>query len=279
MDIAKLIESENKIFLNSGMTSNAYIIENDYIMLEGKLPRCIKLYKDMSDDLNTIDKFVRCVEIPREAKMIQPCEKFPYGCLIYKMVKGYKLNIKKLNTEQKEKLSEDIAKFIFEVHTADIYWSRENSIRHETGKIKKNIKILKNYLTKIEIDLLNKYSYVFENYLKSREQFCITHGDLWEENFIVDKNNKLVGVIDFGNFSYFLPEVDYASMWNMDEDFLDRLLKYSKENISKYSVLLFVVHREVCSFEYVLEQKDDNETICQIEKIRQTLALIKCYLH
>ena len=95
---------------------------------------------------------------------------------------------------------------------------------------------------------------------------------MWAENLIVNEENELVGIIDFESMSYLLPEVDYASFWNMKEGFLDLLLQYSKEDITQRSVALFALRREVCGFPYIIPEVQE-EIECQIQKIKDASTL------
>lgn len=204
--------------------------------------------------------------------LISPCDTHPFGGLLYKMVKGKPLVPLTLTKEKMINLAKSLVEFNKQIHSINEHWNRDSSIRHEIEKIKNNIEILKNYLKIEEINTLNGYLVEFSSYISSKQNFCITHGDLWADNLIVDENNNLVGIIDFGNMSYFLPEVDYASLWDMTDTIVDEMLKFSDEDITKQSINLFILHREVCCFEYILET-DQSEINSQIKKIR--LALTK----
>ena len=133
--------------------------------------------------------------------------------------------------------------------------------------------MLKDHVTEKEVNALKQYEIIFSEYLKSKNKFCVTHGDLWTDNLIVDENDNLTGIIDFGNMAYFLPEVDYASLWDIKEGFLDKMIKESREDITRESVNLFIVHRELCCFEYILDS-DPKDISSQLEKIRQAISLI-----
>lgn len=260
--------------LNCGLSSYAYILNNEYIQLIGKRPDSFDTYKDIKSNADLLEGKISCVDYPHNMELIEPNNKYKYGSLIYPMVRGNTLNIDSLTADEKEKLAKKLVQFNKEMHSLDIHWNREKSIKHEIEKINRNIEILKDYLDEINISKLLNYSKIFENYLKSKQQFCITHGDLWADNLIVNDNNELTGIIDFGNMSYFLPEVDYASLWNLENGFLDLLLKYSDEDITKESVCLFAVHRELCSFEYIVNTNPE-EIPCQLKKLTQTLKMIE----
>lgn len=267
------MEFKTKKELNSGMCSNAYVLDEEYIQLIGKREDSYSIYKEMKENSDLLIGKITCIDFPCNMSLIEPNKEYTFGSLIYKMVKGNPLNPNVLNSEELEKLAKKIVEFNEQLHTCNIHWDREWAIKHELEKIDRNIDLLKEYLLESEIEKLNIYRETFSNYLNNKKQFCITHGDLWADNLIVDENNQLTGIIDFGNMAYFLPEVDYASMWDMKEGFVDLLLKYSKENITKNSVLLFVMHRELCFFEYV-DNRNLKEINKQLKKIKELATLV-----
>lgn len=256
------------------MMSTAYLLDDNYIQLVGNRDDAFDTYKDMKDNADLLDGKITCVDYPHNMILIEPNEEYPFGSLVYPLVKGNPLKPSTLTPIQIENVARKLVEFNYQMHDADIHWGREWAINHEMEKIHNNIEILKNYMTTAEISALNEYAKEFDNYLNSKKNFCITHGDLWADNLIVDSQNNLTGIIDFGNMAYFLPEVDYASMWDMCDGFVDKMIEYSKEDITKYSVNLFVMHRELCCFEYVLAIEPEN-TNCQLEKIREALKLIQ----
>jgi len=259
--------------LNSGLCSNAYILDDEYIQLIGKRDDSYNTYKEVKENSDLLIGKITCVDFPSNMILIEPNDEYPFGCLIYKIVRGNPLNSGTLTIQEQEKLAKKIVDFNAEMHNLQIHWDRDWAINHELEKIDKNIRLLTKYLTENEISQLNAYKYIFSNYLNSKKQFCITHGDLWADNLIMNENHELTGVIDFGNMAYFLPEVDYASMWNMVDGFLEKLLKYTNEDVTKESILLFVMHRELCSFEYIINAEPE-DIPSQLEKIRDALLLI-----
>lgn len=259
--------------LSSGLNSKAYLLDDEYIQLVGKSEDAYNSYKDVKEYSEQLLGKINCIDFPHNMILIEPNNEYPFGCLIYKMVKGKPLNPDTLTIQQQEKLAKKIVDFNAEMHNLEIHWDRDWAINHELEKIDKNIQLLNKYLTEKEMTKLNAYKQVFSNYLNSKKQFCITHGDLWADNLIVNENNELTGIIDFGNMSYYLPEVDYASMWDMLDGFIDKLLKNTKEDVTKESIFLFVMHRELCSFEYIIDA-EPKDVPCQLEKIRKALSLI-----
>ena len=273
-----MVKFNSKVKLGEGLTSEAYLLDGKFIQLIGRREDAYEIYSDLKANADLLEGKITCVNYPHNMTLIEKGNEFTYGSLIYPIVKGSPLKVEKLSSSELKEVAKKIVEFNKQLHSADIHWDREWAINHEMEKVNRNINLLKDYLSEKEITSLKTYSKVFENYLKSKENFCITHGDLWEDNLIVNEDNKLTGIIDFGNMAYFLPEVDYASMWNMSKGFVDELIKLSSEDITKESVNLFIMHRELCFFEYALNQAQE-EVPCQLEKIVEALSLVENQLH
>ena len=73
-------------YINEGFNSKAYIINDDYILLDGVNQNSYKNYQKYVNVINQISN-VKSLEIPRIIELIEPCEEYPNGALIYKMIK------------------------------------------------------------------------------------------------------------------------------------------------------------------------------------------------
>jgi len=268
-----MIEFKTKKELGSGLASTAYLLDDNYIQLVGKSEKTFETYKEIKSNADLLTGKITCVDYPQNMLLIEPNSDYPNGSLIYPIVKGNSLDAENATQEELDAIAKKLVEFNEQLHKLNIHWDREKSIKHELEKVDRNIEILKNYMTNNEISLLKKYEENFSECLNNKKSFCITHGDLWADNLIVDRENNLTGIIDFGNMAYLLPEVDYASLWNMRDGFLEKMLKYSKEDITLDSVKLFIMHRELCSFEYILSAAPE-DVPSQLEKIRDGLRLI-----
>lgn len=51
------------------------------------------------------------------------------------------------------------------------------------------------------------------------------HGDLWYENYILDDNDELTGIIDFENAKYGDPASDISALCYLGNEFIMNLLR------------------------------------------------------
>ena len=69
-------------------------------------------------------------------------------------------------------------------------------------------------------------------YINNFEDFHYTHGDFWQENLIISEDYQhLVGVIDFDNFGINDIARDYAALFNLGDDFINKIIDKSSEII------------------------------------------------
>ena len=152
-----LEKTRNLKEINSGFCSNAYMLNDKYIQLIGRRKESYDTYKRMKENSNLLEKRINCVEYPHDMTLIQPNKEYPFGSLIYPMIKRNSLNINSATNDQLQKIAKKIIEFNCEIHNSDIHWDREKSINHECQKIEVAIKVLQNYLTKNEITFLQDF--------------------------------------------------------------------------------------------------------------------------
>ena len=109
-------------------------------------------------------------------------------------------------------------------------------------------------------------------YLSEFDNYHFIHGDLWYENYILDDNDELTGIIDFENAKYGDPASDISALCYLGNEFINLFLKYYKnsdKDIEK-RINMFIKAREVMSFENMVNNfpEEINE---QIEKIKKVL--------
>ena len=115
---------------------------------------------------------------------------------VHKKIEGTPL-AEKMNSMNKEdiaKVSKQISKFMFELH----------NIKYDTSKIFKinNIGINLNDFIK---ELLEKHVseedrefWKHNNFKIDNEKYCLVHGDLNSSNILLDDDNNITAIIDFG---------------------------------------------------------------------------------
>jgi len=149
----------------------------------------------------------------------------------YPIIDGKPLSTKKFNiftNQQKRRLANELADFLTVLHKIPISKAKkiglkfEWSHQDELNQYKKRRKYLRKVLNQKELSFVDNLmgKYVSLKLPKN----CLVHHDLSEDH-ILTKNNKLSGIIDFGDSSLNDPAVDFAWFWEWGEDFVQKVYK------------------------------------------------------
>lgn len=114
---------------------------------------------------------------------------------MHKKVEGQALTEKMndLNEAEIEKLSYEIADFMYQLHSLDF----ERNKVFETNNIGLNLVDFLDELIELHLDEDNKKFWKYKEFIE-KDNSCLVHGDFNPGNIIVDKDNHIAAVIDFG---------------------------------------------------------------------------------
>ena len=239
MNIKKILEEKFNILINSikligeGYDSKAYLINDEYIFkikFSFNEKKGYKKEKAIYDFLNK--KINTDIKIPNiEYSHISD----DISILGYKEIKGKFLNPKlyaSLNEEEKQLLKNDIAKFLRQMHDLDtseisLYTiDNKQNVLEEYQLLKSTIYDSLSSVEKLYIDEFMKKLNV-TSIFNGRK--CLCHNDFSCNHLLLDDNNKLCGIIDFGDsgiideycdFIYLLEDSDEEIGQSFGEDIL-----------------------------------------------------------
>ncbi len=189
--------------LGSGYDSVAYLVNNEYVFkikFSANKKKGYEKEKAIYDFLNkNINTVIRIPNI--EYSHISD----ELSILGYKQIKGKFLNpelYESLSEEEKQLLKQDIAGFLRQMHDLDT-----NEIEGYTIDNKQNVleeyQLLRNTIYDSLTDAEKSYIESFMNRLLSTNIFngkkCLCHNDFSCNHLLVDENNRLCGIIDFGD--------------------------------------------------------------------------------
>lgn len=274
MDIKEIIEKEfgliiqSVIILGQGLDSIAYLINNEYIFKQSKHEEArINLKKEIQVLNYLKDKIT--LQIP---DIEYYSEK--YSVCGYKEIKGYKLTpsiYQNLSDDEKDMLAQDIALFLREMHSMtlpdidgleldiiDDYCS-DYDVLKETIYDKIPDKS-KEYIDRLYKRILNDehiYQYVR----------VLCHNDLGC-NHIIMRNNRAVGIIDFGD----------VAITDRDKDFV-YLLEDSNEEIGRDFGIKILEYYNHPNKDIPILKANLNEEYYPIEQILggQSMKLVDMY--
>ena len=240
MELKTIIESKFNLKVNDaklfgeGYDSKAYLINNEYIFKIKYSANIKKGYKKEKAIYDFLNKNLKTsVEIPKiEFSYISD----DMEILGYKEIKGKFLSpetYKNMSEIEKINLKKDIAQFLKKLHELNYDDIKEYKIDNKENVINE-YELLKstiyNSLTQDE----QKYIENFMTKLKNTNVFngkkCLCHNDFSCNHLLLDANNKLTGVIDFGDsgiideycdFIYLLEDSEEEIGRNFGEEIID----------------------------------------------------------
>ena len=263
MDIKKIIEKEFGLVVNNikvlgeGLDSVAYLVNNDYIFKNSK-------HQEARDNLK---KEVQVLNYIRGKVSLQvPTIEYyseEYNLCGYKEIKGTILTpkmYKQLSAEEQDNLSRDIASFLKELHSLplpnindlelDVLEDYESDYKELKDKIYNKIsEKAKTYLDSLFARILNDERI-------TRYEVALCHNDL-SCNHIVMNNNKVVGIIDFGDVAITDRDKDFVYLLeNSDEEigreFGLKVLDYYNHPNKEVAVLKANLNNEYYPIELIL---------------------------
>ena len=262
MNIKEIIESEfglivHDIFvLGQGLDSIAYLVNHEYIFKQSKHDEAkINLKKEIQVLYYLKGKVT--LQIPDIEYYSEE-----YGVCGYKEIKGDKLTpiiYKSMTDDEKDKLVQDIALFLKEMHSIalpiidELEWNVIDAYKSDYDTLKEMIydKIpdkSKEYIEDLYKRILNDER--ISQYVKT-----LCHNDL-SCNHIIIQNNRAVGIIDFGD----------AAITDRDKDFI-YLLEESSEEIGREFGLRVLESYNHPNIDIAILKADLNEEYYPIDQI------------
>ena len=98
-----------------------------------------------------------------------------------------------LNSEEVKKVSKDIAKFMYQMHNVEY---SENEIFNNANNI--GLKLIDFLDELLNVHVSSEDIKFWHNAPVTNEKGCLVHGDLNSSNILLDDNNNISAVIDFG---------------------------------------------------------------------------------
>ena len=249
MDTKKLLEEKFNISIDilkqigEGYDSKAYLVNDEYIFkikFSANKKKGYKKEKAIYDFLNS--QLNTNIKIPNiEYSFISD----EVSILGYKEIKGKFLSPElylTLSQEEKGQLKKDIANFLRSMHDLDF-----SDISSYTIDNKENVleeyQLLRNTIYDSLTDIEKQYIESFMQRLNTTDIFdgkkCLCHNDFSCNHLLLDDDNRLCGIIDFGDSGIIDEYCDFTYLLEDSEEELghefgeDVLRLYGNINIQK----------------------------------------------
>lgn len=114
---------------------------------------------------------------------------------MHKKIEGKPLaeKMNELSKEEIKEVSKDIAKFMYQMHNLEY---SENEIFNNADNI--GLKLTEFLDELLNVHVSDEDIKFWNNRETTKQKACLVHGDLNSSNVLLDKNNKVTAIIDFG---------------------------------------------------------------------------------
>ena len=191
-------EIQNIKFISTGWTNIVYEVKADNGSYFFRFPR---------DDFweRTIVKYYEFAKFIKGKTSFKTCELFlgydkdrPFS--VHKKIEGVPLaeKMNDMTDEEIEKVSKQVAQFMFELHNVDYSGSK---IFDKTQNIGEHLNEFIDELLSVHVANEDMKFWQIDNF-NERKNECLVHGDLNSSNVLLDENNNISAIIDFGFGGY-----------------------------------------------------------------------------
>lgn len=242
--------------LGAGLDSVAYLVNEEYIFKKSK-------HKEASENMKKEISVLKYLEgkLPLETPKIELYDEDASICG-YKEIKGTILTpeiYSLMSIEEQEQLAKDIANFLIQLHSLPLP-NIENLELDVIDDYRSDYKILKSMIyDKVPSNSIEYIEELFGRILNDERiteyTRVLCHNDL-SCNHIVIRNNRIVGIIDFGD----------VSITDRDKDFV-YLLEDSDEEIGRNFGLKVLDYYNHPNKEIAILKADLNDEYYPIEEI------------
>ncbi len=258
--------------LGVGSAGDAYLLEDGKVIVVGKREDSFSTYKALFEKMKKTDGKITAVNYPKIYQLVEPCQEFPFGAMVEECISGTELRKKlaDLSEADKKEIGTTLARFLREMHAIQAQGDKEEEISINLAKYDRSLGLIKDYVEPTTLEKLAKLKPTYQKLMQNKA-FCTTHGDLNEGNIMIGDDNKLSGIIDFGNMEYYIPEIEFVHMYFFDRTIYDAMVAGYGKPIEEREVILLELVVNVRHFKNIIKF-DDKREHC-LDNINQLLDL------
>lgn len=285
----RLLNKQIKInelrYLSSGDDSDTFLCNEQYVV---KVPKRDSVRIAQKREFELYRFLENCSLSYQTPAVVYQSDRFN----IMKYIKGEHITYEqyhKLSEKEKDSLAYDEATFLKELHSVEIDCSISlfsNAQVNKKDKFLQDKKLLISILEKEQLltaEMLEHIEAIYENILSNAALFiytpCLLHNDFSANNMIF-RENRLFGVVDFGDFSVGDPDNDFLCLLDCSTDdfgkeFGRKVLKYYQHKapeVAERKAELNDVYWAIDQIIYGYERNDKEMLVKGVSELLQTQA-------
>ena len=258
--------------LGVGSAGDAYLLEDGRAIVVGKRDDSFGTYQALFEKMKKTDGKITAVNYPKIYQLVEPCTEFPFGAMVEECISGTELRKKdkEVSDAEKAEIGTILAKFLRQMHSIESQGDKEEEIAINLAKYDRSLGLIKDHLDVATYEKLVALKPKYHK-LMQEKPFCTTHGDLNAGNIMIGDDNKLSGIIDFGNMEYYIPEIEFVHMYFFDRAIYHAMVAGYGREIDEREVVLIELVVNVRHFKNIVKF-DDKRQHC-LDNIHQLLEL------
>ena len=235
--------------LGSGYNCDAFLVNDKYVF---KFPKSEKANESLKNEVLALNylKNKLPLPIPQIGFSSEKSNAFPYRIVGYEQIRGRILTARlyqSFTEREKDSLAKSIAEFLRALHSVNI----PEELKALEDDFIEGLEIDYNDIRSLVYDRLNVKAKEFtDNYYQNAlsdddykaSRTALIHNDLSCNHIVIDDNNSVAGIIDFGDVAITDVDLEFVYLFEDSEeelgsDFGKRVLKYyhheNKERLMK----------------------------------------------
>lgn len=252
--------------IENGFHSIAYIINNKFVF---RFPRSQEFYQEYKNETLILEQLKPFVSVQIPSLKIHQEKDVLFTEHAYIAGIQYSQLSQPLCEHDKDTLAHDLAVFLSQIHNVRLsnipYLPDEHQFNEEMVQ---NSPVLTNEEKTKCLILLDSY----RQYSFSEQDVVLCHTDLNENNFLLN-NNKLVGIIDFGNACQRNVSTEFSTLLKYDYDLTFRIVKYYQSLTGrKIDMMYAVLFQKLRCFDGIIENQNN---VNQINRYRRWIRMVE----
>ncbi len=219
--------------VGEGFFSVAFASESGHIFRLGTSPDVVARYRKEWDVLPWLAATGLPAASPAPSCLLEPGESFPFGGMSYPMLSGRELLPDVLARSDRGALARQIAAFNIAMHRlpvdegfgAGLPDGREVDRAWLKAYQGSSVDALRGVLDPVEhAKLVRWWDDMLTDRRLSDYEPVVVHGDVGDENLLVDDDGHLIGVLDFEHAAVGDPIHDFRQLRYIDESFMEEVI-------------------------------------------------------
>jgi aminoglycoside phosphotransferase (APT) family kinase protein len=218
------LQAQGVVLLGEGFDNAVYLVDGIWVF---RLPRRAEAIELVAMEMRVLPllKNRLSLKIPEPVFLGQPSKTFPRPFYGHALIEGHSGCSVHLSPKEYEQAATDLGRFLKQLHEIDIselgLTAADMIPVFDRGDFNRLIKVfdnrllevVKHYDLKIYRDKMDNICEAARAYRNARGAQCFIHGDVYNRHLIFDKDNRLSGIIDWGDCAIGDPVADLGVVY------------------------------------------------------------------